>query len=310
MFSKLFIILSLIIFLISTGVVVILYFLRSRNIIKYNKLGLKYQNWEMWNDSVRYFQMALELDANHALSHYNLGFVLYFGKKQVDAAISEFKLAIVKDTKMAPAYYALGHAQFHGKRDLDEAWNNLETAVELDPSLAQASNTMGLIEIKREEWKKAIECFRKAISINERFDSAYCNLSIALSYQGRNSEALDNAQKYAELNPHSALAHNNLGNIYGAAGKRIEAIKALLTSLKINPDDWNVHFWLGCLRLQMSELKKAVVSLHEALKLHGEFALAHYNLALCYEQDNNRALAKKHIEKAIELNPALGENMI
>ena len=55
---------------------------------------------------------------------------------------------------------------------------------------------------------------------------------------------------------------------------------------------------------------KAVVSFHQVLKLHGEFALAHYNLALCYEQDNNKTLAKKHIEKAIELNPALGENLI
>lgn len=310
MLSNVFVIISLIIFLISTGVVVFLYFLRSKNIIKYNKLGLKYKDWKMWDDSVRYFQKALDLDPGHALSHYNLGFVLYFGKSLFGAAINEFELAITRDKKMAPAYYALGHAQFHGNRNPDEAWNNLETAAQLDPSLAQVYNTMGLIEIKREDWKKAIECFKKAISINDKFDSAYCNLSIALIYQGRNSEALGCAKKYAELNPHSALAHNNLGNIFGAAGKRVEAIEALLTSLKLNPNDWNVHFWQGCLRLQSNEYKRAVVYFHEALKLHGEFALAYYNLALCYEQDNNKTLAKKHIEKAIELNPAIGENLL
>lgn len=305
-----FIFISLILFLLSAGIVILFYFAKSRNIIRYNKLGLKYKDWEMWDDSIRCFQSALTIDPNHALSHYNLGFVLYFGKKPADAAIKEFELAIAKDKKMAPAYYALGHALFHDRVDLDEARNNLEKAVKLDPSLAQAHNTMGLIEIKREEWKKAIEHFQTAIAINEKFESAYCNLSIALVYQGRNAEALECAQKFTALNPRSVLAHNNLGNIYGACGMKKGAVEALLISVKLNPDDWNVYFWLGCLRLQLNELKKAVVSFHEAIKLHGEFALAHYNLALCYEQDNNKALAKKHIERAIELNPALGENLL
>ncbi len=305
-----FVIVSIIIFLVLAGGVIAFYVVKSQKVVGLNRKGLQFKDWEMWDDAIRCFKRAAELDANHALSYYNLGFVLYFGKNLTDAAIKVFELAITRDKKLAPAYYALGHVLFHGKGALDEAENYLMKAVQIDPALAQVHNTLGLLEIKREDWKKAIDHFQTAVSINEAFESAYCNLSIALIYQGKNSEALESAQKYADLNPHSALAQNNLGNIYGSCGMKTEAIETLQLSAALNPNDWNVYFWLGCLRLQLKKHKEAIASFQEALHLRGDFALAHYNLALCFEQDGNKSLAKKHIDRAIELNPALGENLI
>jgi superkiller protein 3 len=310
MASGTFVLITLIIFLVSTGVMFYLFFVKSRNIIKYNRKGLQYKDREMWEDSIRCFQRALDLDPNHALSHYNLGFVLYFGKKLADAAIVEFELAIEKNRKMAPAYYALGHVLFHSKDQLEGAVDNLNKAIELDPLLAQAYNTLGLIEIKKDNWEKALEYFRKAFSIDNTLEPACCNISIALVYQGKNTEAMEYAKKYIELNPNSTLAHNNLGNIYNSCRMKAEAVKELLISSSINPDDWQVNFWLGCLRLQLNEFKNAITSFQKVLQLQGDYALTYYNLALCYEQNNNKTLASKYIERAIELNPALGENLI
>ncbi len=310
MASITFIIISIIIFLISTGSIVLFFFIKSTRLITYNQQGLQFKDWEMWDDSIRCFQKALSLDKNHALSYYNLGFVLYFGKDLADAAIKEFECAIAKDAKMASAYYALGHVLFHSKNQLDEATDNLNKAIELDPSLAQAYNTLGLIEIKNENWVMAMEHFKTAFSIDDTFESACCNLSIALVYQGKNFEAMEYAKTYVELNPNSTLAHNNLGNIYGSCGMKTKAVKELLISSSFNPDDWQVSFWLGCLRLQLNDFKKAITSFHKVLQLRGDYPLAYYNLALCYEQNNDKLLAKKYIERAIELNPALGENLI
>ncbi len=308
--SMTFIVISIAVFLVLAGGVILYYYVKSQRVITYNRKGLQFIDWEMWDDAVRCFQRAIELDANHALSYYNLGFALYFGKDLAGAAIPEFERAITRDKRLAPAYYAIGHALFHAKGKLKEAQDNLKKAVQIDPSLAQVYNTMGLIEIKNEDWKRAIEYFQAAVSVNETFGSAYCNLSIAFVYQGKNSDALANAQKYVRLKPHCPLARNNLGNIYGACGMKTEAVDALLISARLKPGDWNVHFWLGCLRLQLKEYKAAIASFHETLRLMGDFALAHYNMALCYERDNNKPLAKKHIERAIELNPALGKNLI
>ncbi len=305
-----FVIVSIIIFLVLAGGVIVSFMVKSQKVVSYNRKGLQFKDWEMWDDAIRCFQRAITLDANYALSYYNLGFVLYFGKNLTDAAIQVFELAITRNKKLAPAYYALGHALLHGKGALEGAEKKLLKAVQIDPSLARAHNTLGLLEIKRENWKKAIEYFQAAVATDETFESAHCNLSIALIYQGKNSEALQSAQKYADLNPRCALAQNNLGNIYGSCGMKTEAIETLQLSAALNPNDWNVYFWLGCLRLQLKKYKEAIISFQEALQLRGDFALAYYNLALCFEQDGNKIFAKKYIDRAIELNPVLGENFI
>ncbi len=310
MSGGLFILITLSTFLLGVAIVFGFYYFRSQQIIKLNKKGLQFKDWEMWDDAIRCFQRAIELDKNHALSYYNLGFVLYYGKKLIDAAIEAFETSLTKNDAFARTYYSLGHAQFHGKGDLENARANLTNAIHIDPDLAQAHTTMGLVEIKMENWKKAIEHFKTALSIDDSLESAYCNLAIALVYQGRNTEAREVSKKYVSLKPESAQARNNMGNIYGSCGMKEEAVKELLVSRSIDSNDWNVHFWLGCLWLQLGNYTKATSSFHHAIQLHGEFGLAHYNLALCYEGNNQKTHAKKHIERALELDPTLGENLI
>jgi Flp pilus assembly protein TadD len=112
------------------------------------------------------------------------------------------------------------------------------------------------------------------------------------------------------MQPGSATAHNNLGNMYGASGRYEDAIGELRRSLQIDPGDWIVHFWLGCLYLQQNSATDAVRAFHQSLRLRGESALIRYNLALCYEAIDERELARNYIDRAIELNPELGTDMI
>ena len=150
MISYEFLFISIALCVVLTGLVILYFVIKSQRIMACNRRGIQYKDWEMWDDAVRCFQKALDLDPSHALSHYNLGFVLYFGKNLPDAAIREFENAIAKNKKMASAYYTLGHALFHSKGALDQAMSHLARSVKLDPSLAQAYNTMGLIAIKLE----------------------------------------------------------------------------------------------------------------------------------------------------------------
>lgn len=296
-------------FLLSGGVAGY-YFVRAARVVRYNRTGVRFKDWQMWDQSCIWFQKALALEPRHALSHYNLAFVLYFGKNLPDAAKREFEEAIAADSNMAAAHYALGHLLLHVHGNLEAAERHLQTSIRLNPSLSEARNTLGLVEIKRENWQGAMDRFRTAVGMNSSYDIATCNLAIACVYQGKNSDAIRYAEKYVELQPRSPQAHKNLGNIYGATGRRREAIRELKVTLGLAPSEWIVHFWLGCLYLQTNQPRKATVSFHEALGLRPGFALAYYNLALAYESLGQKKFAREYIDHAIELKPDLGEDLI
>jgi tetratricopeptide (TPR) repeat protein len=292
------------------GVVVLHLVLKNRRILKLNSIGLRYKDFEMWDQAIICFQKALDLEPQHAVTRYNLGFVLYFGKRLHAAAFREFTAAIAFDDGLAAAHYALGHLLFHELGKPEEARKHLLQALKISPGLAEADNTLALIEIGTGNWAEALACFRRAVKANPQYEPAYCNLAVACLYQGHNAEAVSYAQGYVANQPNSALAHRNLGSIYGATGQPAEAEKELEIALSLDDSDWIVHFWLGCLRLKLREPHKAVASFREALERKGAFALVYYNLALCYEQLGLKDAAKTHIERAIELNPALGKGFV
>lgn len=264
----------------------------------------------MFDEAIHLFRKAAGNNPRHALSHYNLGFALYFGKSRSEEALQEFNKAIALDKNMAPAWYAAGHVLLYKKRELDESLKLLTRAIQINPRMAEAYNTLGIIEIKNQKWSAARERFKQALAIRPDYDAACCNGAIACMYQGKTREALEYAERYAELQPNSVLAHRNLANMYGAAGKHKLALCELDIARAMNPADWILYFWKGCLLLQLNDFEKAVVSFQEAIQYKGSFALSYYNLALCYEALKRKDLAKVYIEKAIELNPALGKDLI
>lgn len=301
---------ALALFVALSGVIVAVVYLRQRRTARLNHQGVQYQDWRMWEPAIKCYQAALQLDSSHAATHYNLGYALYHGRRVTEPARVHLEKAVELEPGMAAAHYALGHLLFHHRRSVPEAQSHLKRALELKPELAEAYNTLGLMEIEAQNWHGAMECFGNAVDADAACDQAYSNLAIACIYQGRNAEAIAHAQKYAELRPRSAVAHKNLGNIYGACGKREPAIEELQACVTLDAGDWIVHFWLGCLYLQTDQPGKAVRSFHESLRIRGPFGLSHYNLALCYEALGKRDLARRHIDRAVELNPSLGKDLI
>jgi tetratricopeptide (TPR) repeat protein len=285
------------------------FFSRQRDVSSANRNGDRFRQWGMWDDAIENYEKALRTDPRDALTHCNLGLALYHGKKLIDQAERELRTALDLDPTLAEAHNALGHLLFHCRHMSTDARTHLSLAVENAPGMAEPFYTMGLIESRRQNWPGAVEMFRKAVELNKDYPAAWCNLSVACVYQGRNTEAVDAAERYAEICPGALLARKNLGSIYGACGMYEEAIEQLVAARSIDANDWVVHFWLGYLYMQVSEPNKAIPSFHESLRLHRDYALAHYDLALCYESINRRDAAKKHMDHAIELHPALAAGL-
>jgi len=93
--------------------IVALFFGRQRKVLRLNVSGVQFKDWKIWDRAIDCFAEALSRDPKNALSHYNLGFVLYFGKNLPEVAKVEFEKAIACDPLMAAALYSLGHLLYH-----------------------------------------------------------------------------------------------------------------------------------------------------------------------------------------------------
>jgi tetratricopeptide (TPR) repeat protein len=300
---------TIIVLTVLTALVILYYLYRGRRITRLNQQAFECIGYHCWDDAIRYLQKALTIDRDNSLTNYNLGFALYFGKNLPALAHGKFAAAIASDHRMASAHYAMGHLLFHVYHDTASARKHLETALQINPMLAEAHNTMGLIDIADKNWTAATECFVRAVSINESYDTAWCNASIAYVNTGRVNKALEAAVKYTHLLPNNAEAFSNLGNIYGAAGRKEHAQNAFEKAISIDPSNWLNHFWLGCVCLQNKNYFQAIHSFNEANRIHGESALTHYNLALSYEAIKLPVPARTHIDRALELDPSMGKNL-
>jgi tetratricopeptide (TPR) repeat protein len=119
-------------------------------------------------------------------------------------------------------------------------------------------------------------------------------------------------------NPHSWLAHNNLGSNYVLArvnlglallqrGQVDEAVAHYQTALKINPDSAQAHSNLGVALFQKGQLDDAVAHYQKALEISPNSAEAHSNLGVALIQKRQLDDAVAHYQKALEINPNYAE---
>jgi tetratricopeptide (TPR) repeat protein len=106
------------------------------------------------------------------------------------------------------AYLMNEGAQLVQQGKYNDAIRKYQEGILIDPNNAVAYNLLGMAYRFRfnqsgaQEFKdKEIEAFRKAISVDPKFWTAYKNLSASLYYQGRKKDAVPYLERSLELQP-------------------------------------------------------------------------------------------------------------
>ena len=130
---------------------------------------------------------------------------------------------------------------------------------------------------------------------------AWSILGGALHMQGK--DVLPVLEKTAELTPHHAAAHNNLGGALKASGRIDEAIASFERALAINPDLAQAHNNLGIIFHDLGQHDRALKSLHRAQEIDPHFADAHYNLGNTLRDLEQLEKAVNCYRRALEIQP-------
>jgi tetratricopeptide (TPR) repeat protein len=121
-----------------------------------------------------------------------------------------------------------------------------------------------------------------AESITSKFPKhqfAWKVLGAVFGATGRKFDALDAIQTAVELSPQDATAQNNLGITYQELGKLDEAETSYKQAIALKPDFAGAHYNLGVTLKALGKLDEAKASYKQAIALKTDYAEAHYNLA-------------------------------
>lgn len=224
-------------------------------------------------ESIRYFNRAIELDPRFALPYTGLA-----SSYSILGARSTLSPMEVRPKVIAAAARAL----------------------ELDDTLAEAHFAQARVE--RDEWDLvgAEKELKRAIELNVNYIEAhhiYSHLLIAL---GRPAESLSESKRLLEIDPVDLTLNAHLGWYYLVTRQHDQAIEKFLGTLGMGENFW-AHYYLGQAYEQIGRYEEAISEFKKAIPLSKGNPEATAALGHAYAVSGQENEARKVLE---ELNDA------
>ncbi|MGA1841427.1 MAG: tetratricopeptide repeat protein [bacterium] len=180
---------------------------------------------------------AAEEKRKEALEIYKLG-ELYAKQKNWDEAIKQFRKALNLDSDLAEAHLNLGWSYVMKRSEYDLALQETLEAIRLKPDLFMGYRNLWWIYRLQKKYDKSLEALKKAIQLEPGNAINYLNLGDAYVNDTRDFNlAVQSYQKGLELDPNNFYIHRNLGKVYEFQKKYDLAIAEHNKAIKIMPSD-------------------------------------------------------------------------
>ncbi|MFH1493112.1 MAG: tetratricopeptide repeat protein, partial [Candidatus Omnitrophota bacterium] len=160
----------------------------------HNNLGLLFAKKGLRDKEIYHLKRAIELDPSFVLAYNNLG-VSYYYEGEIDLAIETLKTAIKVNPDYSKPYIGLAFI-YEKLGNLGEAVYFKSRALELLNGSALDYYKLGIVYGELGD-KRAVEAFKKAISLEPKFAAAHNNL--AVTYANLEPPENDLARKHAKL---------------------------------------------------------------------------------------------------------------
>lgn len=271
-------------------------------------------------------------------AHFQLGYT-YTGLKRWDDALREYTKATELDPKLAPAYLNLG--LLHLEREPAAAVAPLERAVELMPGEARPRFLLGLAHERTGNAKAAIESysaardidgknfdirfslarvllaskdaagaeaeFRAALEIRGDSDPARLGLAEALLAQNKGEQAAREFAAYLERHPDDTGSREQLARLYSDFGQYEEALAELDRLVAAGKSSVALYRLQAECQVKLGKFAEAAGSLTKAVALEPGNALLHAELGRIRLEQRDFPAAEKELRNALRLKPDVTE---
>lgn len=169
---------------------------------------------------------------------------LYADDKKGDKPVEIQKEAKVSLEKSSDFYLKKSILKIETK-DLILAKKYANKSLELDPLNADAYAIKGRLYAKEKDYKKAIDLFDKAISINNEIASYYYNRALAKTYLDRLESSIDDCDMAIKLNPIYSEAYLVRGISEAISGESESSMEDFRKAITFNSNYGEAYYNIG-----------------------------------------------------------------
>lgn len=177
----------------------------------------------------------------------------------------------------------------------------------LSDSFAQPLNAKSYykagLDLKEKNIFEAIASFKKAVSLDKKFDSAYVELGMAYSRINKNDSALWCYKKALAIQPLMPMANIALGHYYRDVASNMDsAILCYNTSLKTDSLNKMVFYSLAWCYNAKKEHEKAIPYAVKALEIDNTYKPAYNELGHAYRRTGKFKEAIEQFKKNLSVS--------
>jgi len=215
-------------------------------------------------------------------------------RRSAEAAMSE-------TPRDVDAHQARAWAAYHENR-MVEMEEEIKAAIAIEPDNAENHLLYALWYGFNPERSEAMA--RRALDVDPGYAAAYYVKAIADRRSGDLGEARNALEEAVKLDPGFIEARLQLADVLRESGDADAALDAYRGAAAAAPGDTNVRFKYALALRRGDRIDEAISEYQALLRLDASLAEVHYNLAVLYLQELQRAdLAREHFRRFIELDP-------
>ena len=251
-------------------------------------------------EAIRSYNRAIAIDPAFDEAHLNLGLAYYKLLRWYDAA-TEFTTYHRKYPADIRSGLLLGDC-FLQLGKYKEAAGTLEPLEKSDPGNLGIAYVLGTAYIrdKREDLGRPL-----IARIMEKGDAPEVHMMIGDSYAlaHEQKQSIDEYRRALTMNPKLPLAHLRIAEITLAMGDLDGALADLEAEYAVNPNNFDLNFYLGYLHKQRGAPEKAQPFLERAASMRPDTYQPNFQLALLADGRGDFAQARRRLERAVKESP-------
>ncbi len=260
-----------------------------------------------YDDAIKYYNRALDIDKMNPALLYNTGITL-FKKGERFPALEYLKRAAEADKLGDIAFksYSRLGAEFLSSNMFDLSEKYFKEAASLRPSDPSSRYNLAVSYLRQKKEDLALKELEKAEELSQSDTALLANIGESYFSLKDYDRSLRSFSKILEKNSRDVRILARVGEIYYSQGDLDRAYKSYKKITRIEPATENsrvAYLNMGNILDDTGKFDDAVKSYESALAIKGDDELAYYNMGITYRHSEKPALAVNAWKKASSLNP-------
>ncbi len=178
----------------------------------------------------------------------------------------------------------------------DDSSEEIDSKAKVDAATYIAA---GDLASSRGQFAQASEQYKKALASKPNDQIIIRKIALSEVKSGQLNKAIESWKKYLSITNGSIEGYGSLGFAYELAGNQKEAEKTYLEGISKHPAGRLVRINYGLMLVRQNKVDQAVEQMSSVLQPHE----VNYNIGSVYEQLHRKDLAQFYFKRSLECNP-------